>query len=174
MNQVIELTGITLDQFKTRRYINDALSILSSMYDTANIKATTTITCTDIVNEYSLPTECFGVVRVKLNGYKYHDYTIEDNLITFEDKGTFEVKYIVSPDLDSVKIYQKELGNDIPPVHEAYHRAICFYVAAQLLDVNDPKAVLLNNKFTSICEDVNNKLKRQKRKGARVHAPLFR
>lgn len=174
MDHVIEISGQTIDLFKTRRYINDAMSILSSTYDTACEKKVTTITCTDVVSEYLLPIDCFGIERVTLNGYKFNNYLVLGNTIRFDYLGTYTIKYNAQAVLPSRKVYEKELGTDIPSINSAYHRPICFYIAAQLFKVNDPENNMLMTRFNSMSSDTNNKLLKQRRKGSRIKAPLFR
>jgi hypothetical protein len=176
-DQAITLSGVPIDAFKSRRFINEAMQILAGTYDNACIKSNTTIICTDVNSEYPLPDDCIGVTRVMLNNQKFNNYIIEDGNIIFDYTGTFSVRYIKTPSLTDRKVYQKELNTDIPSIDLIFHRALPFYVAAQVLYTTNPddkKAGSFIGRFNSIANDVNSKLDRPKRKGARMKAPLFR
>ena len=176
-DQAIELSGVPIDAFKSRRYINEAIQTLATQYDTACINATTDITCTDINAEYPLPDDCIGVTRIIFQNRKFTDFIIEDGNIIFDYVGTFTIRYIKNPILTERKVYQKELNTDIPSINLLYHRALPFYVASQVLlklNPNDPKITKYSSDFNSITQNADAKLNRQKRKGARIKAPLFR
>jgi len=177
-DQAITLTGgLAIDYFKSRRYINEAMQMLAANYDTACNTDSTTITCTDTNSEYALPEDCIGVTKVLNDNVKFNCFTVYDNNITFDYKGTYAVRYIKNPALTDRKIYQKELYTDIPGINVLYHRALPFYVAAQILlqaNPNDPRISKLLSDFNNATENVNMKLMREKRRGARIKAPIFR
>lgn len=176
-DQAVTLAMIPIDVLKSRRFINEAMQILASTYDSACIKLETTINCTDTNSEYELPADCIGVNRVTLDGVKRNDYLIEDGYINFQYQGSYKVRYISNPSLTNREIYKKELTTDIPGIDLMFHRALPFYVAAQALYTANPdnkKVGDFMQRFNTIADEVDKKLSRPKRKGGRIKAPLFR
>jgi hypothetical protein len=171
------LSHVQIDAFKARRFIDEAMDRLSQLYDTACDKVTVSIYCNDINAEYSLPEDCIGVYKVTVDGRKFNCFLADNNYIKFEDTGVYQITYLKTPKLTDRDLYDKQLQEDTPSLNIAYHRVLPNYLAAQVLLIENPqdqRGLRYLSDFNTMAQDINSKLNKLKRKGARVKAPLWR
>ena len=171
IDQAILHKGMPIDFLYAKRFLNEAMSILSSRYDNACTQLNKTIVSTDNNTYYSLDSNIYGVIRVTdSRGYKYDDYVVDFDTIKFGKNDTYTVTQLaLHPDIIN--------ENSVPGIHSAYHYPLSFYVAAADLDrikPGDMKAKELYTRFFIECENVNARLSRVKRRGAKLPKPVWR
>ncbi|MES0334795.1 MAG: hypothetical protein SFH39_00335 [Candidatus Magnetobacterium sp. LHC-1] len=171
INQAIVHIRMSIDSVYGRTHINEAMHELAMKYDTACVKTTTTISCTDSDAYYSMPSDCLKVIRVyDSDGDEYDKtlYRFEQFQIKLDDEDTYTVHYLTTP--DSVAD-----NTETPDVNSAYHRPIALFVASkELEDIKPDKSSILLSKFYAQVDDVNSKLMNPKKRLAKTPIPGFR
>lgn len=171
IDQAIIHKDMPIDSVYGRRWLNEAMNYLANKYDSACTQTETTITCTDILEEYDLPDGCIGVRRVfDSNSYAYRDFKVELGRITFEDEGTYTVRYLSIPS-------NVTTDNETPGINSAYHLILALFIASRELsraNKNDPKGPQLLQEFYFEAENANNRLTNQKRGRRQINRPTWR
>lgn len=156
------MTGISVNPLFAVKFINEAMDILSTKYDTACIRDSADVITTKDYEELEVPFGCVAIKRIEKDGYKYNDYTADKDYMTIRDKGAYTVKFNRKPQ-------EVSSGGETPEINSSYHSIIVFYVAFCI-----GKNPVNEEKFYALAEDVNNRLKRVKRSGNKIPAPIWR
>jgi hypothetical protein len=159
----LRMQGIVLSLQNTCLHINNVVSQLASIYDTALTPVEININALAGDNN-DLAT--LGVLSVKHNGRPYLDYKANAYTITFNDDGDYTVTALMYPDNVASE-------NDNIPVHIAYHPAIVQYVKhkAQPLTLDGKPT---ENEFYAMAQAVHLRLSRVKSRGLRAKARIWR
>lgn len=179
INMANTKSNVILNPVQGRKYINEAMSILASKYDTACVKKEINFNADSIDNlEFDVPSDFIGIIRCKdSSNLKYKKYTVDNISIKFDDIGTYSVEYMTIPILVSKENYDFTIGDDVPPINPSYHVAISFYLASMSLinDTDPAKNSNLMVEFYQLANDINNKLNNAQRKSVKkIHAPVWR
>jgi hypothetical protein len=139
-----------------KRWFNEAKSLLSTDHLTACRTASTTISVTDVLQSYSLPSETRCVKEVRdSDGMKvvYYSADIQEGVIRFPQLGDFTVKCAYATD----DFAGSDL--DIPQIHSAYHYPIAKYIASKELEYPRPEqSAKLMAEFYSEANSANKSL----------------
>lgn len=150
--------NIPIAHVSARRWINEAMHVLSDLYDTANVKDNFDIVVDDLAAKYSLPSGCKRVKRVYLNNRSYEDYYIDIDEICFRDKGNFKIELLMIP-------ADVNLNTDVPAINEGFHMAISYFVAyKEVCETKPNRAQELLASFYQYAKEANSRLSRIKRK----------
>ena len=160
VDQAIIHKDMPIDSVYARRWINEGMTELAIKYDSACVRETEEMECTDVLDEYPLPTGAKAVRRVyREDKNEYHDFMIDMGYIKFGNKGKYNVQYLRQP--VNVKTESEE-----PEIHPDYHLLLSLFIASrELARVNkiDPKAPQLLQEFYFKADQVNNRLSNMKR-----------
>jgi hypothetical protein len=152
-----------------KRY-NEAVDVLSTRYDTANMKKTDYIDATDSEQVwYDLPSDCKGVNKVTTeDNRELRSYVCERDKIRFGFTGNFAIEYIGMP----TKITKLEKTPMYTGIHESFHMAIVKYILAY--EQSSEMFKFNMGLFEELAAKADERLRSMKRKNLRIPVRPFR
>jgi len=178
VSEVINLATVEGGQALRASYalewIGNAMRLLAQKFDTACVINATKFSITATAEEWNtLPTGCYGVKKVLLDGEKYANYVCDaQNRIMFYSDGTFDVEWM-RPAVKPVDV----LYTETLEINDMYLDAIAKYVSAKnkiSIGVELDIAAKAEQDFWKDALDVDSRLKRTKRSGNRIPAREWR
>lgn len=170
LNKAIEYAEGPIPDRKFLTHYNDAVHDLAMLYDTAKVRQSRTITCTDPTVLYQLSAGCLGIERVLTSYGNYFSF--------YEVRGNSEIKFAVRDTYTIVELFKHANAtsmDDAVTINEAYIKAIAEYVAAKAIKKTDPdrsKELLANSAVDA--EVANRNIRKANNPNKRVYAPRFR
>ena len=172
------LVGEPVNLMTVTKFTNRCMDVLANRYDTACIRKEIAINITDTNTDYDLPDDLIGIYKViDVNNNKFKDFVVSDKAINISSKGNFTVKYYAIPVLTTREGYDFNIKTDIPPIDNVYHKCIPYYIAMELLKINDAKSPQISiyiQDFVQECKEADTRMKRLKRRNSRIKAPVWR
>ncbi len=170
LNKAIEYAEGPIPDRKFIQHYNDAAHDLAMLYDTAKLRQSRSISCTDNTILYPLTAGCLKIERVLTSYGNYFSF--------YEVRGNREIKFAVR---DTYTIYELFDQPDVTKMDDevtidtAYIKAIAEYVAAKAIRKTDPersKELLANSAVDA--EIANRNIRKANNPNKRVFAPRFR
>lgn len=170
LNKAIEYAEMPIPDRKFIQHYNDAVHDLAMLYDTAKVRQSRIITCTDPSDLYSLSDGCIGIERVLTSHGNYFSH--------YEVRANREIKFAVKDTYTIIELFKPTpvtSMNDEVTINTAYFKAIAEYVAAKSIRDTDPgrsKELSLNS--AADAELSNRNIRKVNNPNKRVYAPRFR
>jgi len=158
------LTGQFISLPVALELINNAVDFLKMRYDTAFTNVIAMEFEAEPDKPYPIEQDYYGITSVMFEGRPYKDYVVIDNNIVFRDKGKFTVYVQPVP-------IEVTTENDEPDLPMQYHSILKLYVASRMTRPIDRE---LEQEFWVMAEQINQRLQRRKRKGARIPVGVWR
>ena len=171
INQAVVHKEMSIDHIYGRTHLNEALHILAMLYDSAKVRDTETVICSNTSTYYPLSADCIKVLRVDdSDGEEYNKlfYSLDNSYIKFQDTDTYLVTYLR-------KAVAVTLDTETPEINNLYHRTISKYIAhkelrtIKLKDAADYKAEFFQEAGT-----IDLVLKNAKKRGTGTPVRQFR
>lgn len=144
----------------SRRWINEAMDTLSSMYDSAKVRKEAIFTTSTEYEEKPLPTDLRKLLHVFDTENIEEIYRYDYPNIIFQDVGSHKLIYLSKPKDVTIE-------TETPEIHEAYHMILALYIASKEYAELDPihiRAGQLMGEFFNKAMAIDEDLKRLNRK----------
>lgn len=168
--QAIIHKEMSIDSVNARTHLNEATGILAALYDTAKVRSTATIVCTDVDTEYALPTGAMAVLKVVNSNGEYNKlfYTVSVGYIQFQDVGAYTVTCLGSA-------APVTLDSETPTIYDSYHRLLAKYIAyKELKTIKLDVAADYKSDFFQEAAAINQALTKGKKRGRYTPVSQFR
>lgn len=171
INQAIVHKEMSIDHIYGRTHLNEALHLLAMMYDSAKVRDTQSVVCSNTSTYYALPTDCIKVLRVdSSDGEEYNKlfYSMDNSYIKFQDEDTYLVTYLR-------KAASVTQDTETPEINDLYHRTISKYIAhKELRTIKLEDAAQYKAEFFQEAGTIDVTLKKAKKRGQYTPVRQFR
>lgn len=170
LKEAINIAGVPISDKQFIRDYNRAVHDLAMLYDTAKIRDTEIIECTDVKEEYPLKEGCIKIERVLTSHGNYFSF--------FKVRGNSKIQFAIKDVYTVYELFDQppvSTMDDEVTINPLYFKAIAEYIAAKAIKKSEPdRANELMAESTSDAALANKNIRQANNQNRRVYTPMFR